>query len=217
MHRRFICGATILALACPANASAQETRERPPPPALPAPSNTFELKMGTGYTQGFGKIAPGRGIPNAAGAGIGASLDADYRIDPSLSIGVATQYQQFTPQNGKGSFGVAFDIGATYHFSPEKRGDFWGRFGAGYRMLWDVHPAGDLGITDVYHGITLATLKLGYDFRATSDIAIAPVVGADLQSFLFKDADAFVSPQWGTFVYAGVQGRFDPLMKERSP
>lgn len=182
---------------------------------LPAPSRTFELKLGTGYTQGFGNIAPGRGIPSAAGAGLGLALDADYRIVPAASVGIETQYQQFATNNNNGSYGLAVNVGTTYHFTPQRQGDFWARLGAGYRLLWDVDPFGAVGTTDLYHGITVATVKLGYDVRTSSDIAIAPVLGADLQTFIWKDADRFGTPQWGSFIYAGVQGRFDMMARSR--
>ncbi len=214
VRTKFVLGAALLG-ACvvlwPGGASAQEERKSYLDETLPAPSNTFEAKLGTGYTQGFGNISPGRGIPSSAGAGLGISLDADYRINRFASVGLETQYQQFATNNNDGSYGLALNVGATYHFSPERRADFWGRLGAGYRMLWESDPFGRVGVTDMYHGITVATVKLGYDLRTSSDVAIAPVIGADLQSFIWKDAERFGTPQWGSFIYAGVQGRFDVM------
>ncbi len=194
-----------------ADARAQETGEAPPRPTLEAPAKTFEVKLATGYTQGFGNLSPGRSIGNAAGAGLAISLDADYRIDKYTSVGLETQYQQFALENNNGSYGLTGTLGATYHATPERRGDFWGRIGTGYRMLWEVDPVTGFGTTNLYHGLTVASVKLGYDFRTSSDIAIAPMVGADLQTFIWKDAERFGTPQWGTFIYAGIQGRFDAM------
>jgi hypothetical protein len=175
---------------------------------LPAPRRAFELKLGTGYTQGFGHVAPGRSILDVAGAGIGFSVDLDYRVNPTASIGVETQYQEFTTENNAASRGLAANVGVTMHASPERRGDPWLRLGTGYRFLWDVNPF-FTDTTIMYHGFDFLTAKVGYDFRPAPDAAIAPVIGADLQSFIWANGVALSTAQIGTFIYAGVQGRFD--------
>jgi hypothetical protein len=194
------------------SASAQEKAPSYLNETLPAPSRSFELKLGTGYTQGIGNVAPNQSILSVGGAGIGLSVDADYRIQPAVSVGLESQYQEFTTENNGGTRGVALNIGATYHVTPHKRGDFWGRLGAGYRMLWDVHPEFDVRTTNMYHGVTLATLKLGYDVRTSADVALSPVVGADLQTFIWRDATQLSTVQLGTFIYAGLQARFNTGM-----
>jgi hypothetical protein len=201
-----LLGACILGFAPSADAQEQGTGLRQP---LPAPSNSFELRFGTGYTQGFGNIQPGDSINSVAGAGIGLGIDLDYRIDPRMSAGLESQYQEFATRNNGGSRGLALNVGVTAHGSPDRAGDPWLRLGTGYRMLWDVHPNGALGTTIMYHGIDVATLKVGYDFRPSADVAIAPVVGADLQTFIWRDAATLSPAQVGTFIYAGIQGRFD--------
>ncbi len=191
------------------SASAQEQQEAYVKQVVPAPSNSFELKFGAGYTQGFGNIAPGSSILSVAGAGIGVSADFDYRIDPALSFGLESQYQEFTTENNSGSRGLDLNLGVTYHVSPEQRGDPFLRLGTGYRMLWDVDHIGAPNSTSMYHGFDIVTLKLGYDIRTSSDVAFAPIIGADLQTFVWKDASALSTAQVGTFIYAGIQGRFD--------
>lgn len=59
------------------------------------------------------------------------------------------------------------------------------------------------------HGFELASAKVGYDVRLTEDFAFAPIVGADLNLFLWEGPAATGSAEGATFVYAGVQGRFD--------
>jgi hypothetical protein len=190
-----------------------QTGEAPPwQGPMPAPSNAFELKLGTGYTQGFGNIAPGRGINSVAGAGIGFSLDLDYRATPLVSAGLEAQYQEFTTENNTGSRGLAGSIGATIHGAPDQRGDPWLRLGTGYRLLWDVNhtgPFGQLNTTNLFHGFDIVTAKVGYDFRPSPDVALAPVVGADLQTFVWENATPLSTAQLGTFIYAGLQGRFN--------
>jgi hypothetical protein len=55
---------------------------------LRAPSDALELKVGVGYTQGFGDLAPARGIDSVAGAGVGVSAEIDYRLSRPWSLGV---------------------------------------------------------------------------------------------------------------------------------
>jgi hypothetical protein len=219
-HARTIVGIGLfgsLALVWTESASAQERRPSYLNESLPAPSNTFELKLGTGYTQGFGNVAPNQSILSVGGAGIGVGIDADWRATPQASIGLESQYQEFTTQNNSATRGLAFNVGATYHTTPEKRGDFWLRLGTGYRMLWDVHPGGNPNINNMYHGFDIATLKVGYDVRTSADAAIAPVIGADLQTFTWQNADRLSTTQVGTFIYAGIQGRVEATPPPRGP
>lgn len=70
------------------------------------------------------------------------------------------------------------------------------------------------GQTSMRHGFELASAKVGYDFRVSEDLALAPVVGADLNMFLWQTDNnttsiALSKAQVATFVYAGLQGRFD--------
>jgi hypothetical protein len=178
---------------------------------LAAPSDALELKLNMGYTQGFGRIAPGRSVPDVAGAGVGIALDADYRADPRWSIGVQGEYQEFAANRASGSRGFAGNLGATYHAAPLVRGDPWLRLGTGYRMLWEVSPVAQPTI--LLHGFELAKATVGYDLRLTPDVALAPQVGADLDLFLWQNQSglnsALSSAQVGTFIFAGVQGRFD--------
>jgi peptidoglycan-associated lipoprotein len=60
----------------------------------------------------------------------------------------------------------------------------------------------------VRHGFQALTAKLGYDVRLSEDVALGPVIGADLSLFTFQDSTA-VAASTSTFVYGGVQGRFD--------
>ena len=179
---------------------------------LPAPQNAFELKLGSGYTQGFGRIAPGVGIPSVAGAGVAGNVDLDYRLTPHTSVGLAGQYQEFNSENNTAARGTMGNIGVTYHGAPLQRADPWFRFGAGYRLLWSVNPVGG-GPNVLLHGFEIAALNLGYDLRLSEGAAIAPMIGADLNLFVWEDSGGvnrrLSTAQVGTFVFAGLQGRFD--------
>jgi hypothetical protein len=179
---------------------------------LPAPTQAFELKLATGYTQGFGMVTPNVGIPSVAGAGIGVNMDIDYRMTPHASFGVAGQYQEFSSENNTAARGAMGNLGFTVHGAPLQRADPWLRLGAGYRLLWSVNPTNG-GPTVLVHGFELAALNLGYDLRLSEGVAIAPMIGADLTMFLWEHAGGFTralpSAELGTFVFAGLQARFD--------
>jgi hypothetical protein len=154
----------------------------------------------------------GRGIPNVAGAGIGVPVDIDYRYSPRGSFGIQAEYQEFASEQNTGARGLVGNLGGTVHGSPFSRADFWARFGAGYRMLWAVDPPGGLPTTMI-HGFEAAKLTLGLDVRMSRGVALAPVVGGDVNVFLWATANgstiALPTAQVGSFIYAGLQARFD--------
>ncbi len=178
---------------------------------MPAPVNAFELRVSSHYTQGFGKPAPGVGMPSVAGAGVNGTLDLDYRATPWVSMGLQGEYQEFTSEQNTAARGFAGNVGVTFHGAPLFRGDPYLRFGAGYRLLWSVNPPGST--TTTFHGFELGKVTLGYDLRLTPGVAIAPQIGADLTMFVWEDVGGVNSAlsvvTVATFVYAGLQARFD--------
>jgi hypothetical protein len=201
--------AAFCAIAWGSAAAAQEASHLQRP--LAAPTRALELKVGTGYTQGFGSAAPGRGIADIAGPGVGVDVDADYRLDPRFSLGLQVGYQEFRSALNTDARGVVTNAGVTLHGSPLDRGDPWIRVGAGYRLLWDVNPPGTA--TTARYGFELARASLGYDLRLSSAMAIAPEIGADLNLFLWQTRNgvnsALAGGRFGAFLFVGVQGRFD--------
>ncbi len=176
---------------------------------MPSVPRSLELDVGAGYAQGFGNIAPGSSIASVTGAGVAVSGDVDYRMSHWVSFGLEAQYTDFANSSNAESRGLALDLGVTYHVSPGMRGDPWLRVGSGYRMIWDVDHVGAAGTTNMFHGFEVVALKLGYDVRTSLDVALSPVIGADLQTFVWEDAKKLSKVQLGTFLYVGVQGRFD--------
>jgi len=215
-HTIGITAASLVAAACVAtatsSASAQEQTYMTSP--LEAPSNAFEVKIGTGYTQGFGLLRPSQSLPDVAGAGLGVNVDADYRANPYWSVGLQGEYQEFAnnTSTNNAARGMAGNIGVTGHFAPFIHGDPWIRVGTGYRLLWSVAPTNGEPNTLV-HGFEVAKATIGYDLRASSAVAIAPVVGADLDIFGWQEQNGvnstLSSAQVGFFVFGGLQGRFD--------
>lgn len=189
-------------------------QEEAPRSNLRAPSNTLELRIGTGYTQGFGLLNSSQSIHDVAGPGIGINAAADYRFDPRWSIGLQAEYQEFAPNTSAATDarGATANVGFTYHASPFIRGDPFVRIGTGYRFLLDVNPVGGAP-TALMHGFVLTTATVGYDFRSSPSFAIAPVVGADLDLWTWQVHNGtnipLPTPQVGTYLFAGMQGRFD--------
>jgi hypothetical protein len=64
-------------------------------------------------------------------------------------------------------------------------------------------------------GMDWAKLRIGVDYRIDRAIAISPVIGADLTTFFSQSTPtsngfaSISSPTVNTFVFAGLQGRFD--------
>jgi hypothetical protein len=199
----------LCALVPASRAFAQEATylDRP----LPPPSEALELRVATGYTQGFGMLAPGRGVADVAGPGATIELDADYRTSRLWSMGLGCGFQEFVSSLNTGARGVAADAGVTLHAAPSVRGDPWLRVGAGYRLIWDVNPPAT--VSTARQGLEIAKATLGYDVRVARNVAFSPVVGADLNLFLWQTQNRVVSPlssgQIATFLFLGVQGRFD--------
>jgi hypothetical protein len=193
------------------SARAQESYFRTP---VPAPARAFELQLSGGYTQGFGNVFPNHGIIDVAGAGLGLTASVGYRANPFMSFEAEGQYQAFTSENAGTAQGLDVNIGTTLHGRPAQRVDPWLRLGTGYRWLWvsDAVPGpfgGTLQGNIAFSGWDVINARIGADIRSASNIAWAPFVGANLQTFIWANTTALSTVQWGTFIYAGLQARFN--------
>jgi hypothetical protein len=203
-----LCSVTALA----PSADAQESYLRSP---VPPPSRAVELQMSAGYTQGFGNIFPNHGINDVAGAGLGLTAALGYRFTPLVSLEAEGQYQAFVSENFGTSQGLDLNVGVTLHGAPYRRGDPWLRLGTGYRWLWlSDATQGNFNVAAVgetvgFSGWDVINARIGYDVRPSTGVSWAPFVGANLQTFIWANTTALSTVQWGTFVYAGLQARFD--------
>ena len=204
--------AALTMLLLPTLASAQEGERTYLEQGLPAPSQALELSVGTGYTQPFGKLSSGIGMPSVAHEGIGVDGSIGYRVNPRLGVSIGAQYQELNAQNSDATRGMSGTLAAQLHIAPTLRSDPFVELGTGYRLLWIV-PNTNNGPTLLEHGFQWLRVRAGLDLRLSPDVAIAPVIGADVTTFLWADAGgnniAIPSPAISTFVFAGVQGRFD--------
>ncbi|MFT3765264.1 MAG: outer membrane beta-barrel protein [Minicystis sp.] len=180
------------------------------------------LGVGAGYAQGFGNISRGRGVGDVAGAGGTVGLSLGYRINPRFSVAASGAYQgfgnasatavQIAAERAATVRGVSGGIEGTYHVSPYNRVDPHVTVGTGYRVLMESPPTN--APTTLTHGFELAKVEVGLDVRPSESIAISPVLGADLNMFMWRsgggaETAALTSRGINTFVFAGIKGRFD--------
>jgi hypothetical protein len=205
--------AALAVLLVPALASAQPAEKTYIEQGVPAPSQALEITVGTGYTQPFGILRKGVGMPSIAHEGVGAEASLGYRADPHFAVSIGGQYQELTANTAAGTRGVAGTLAVAYHIAPQTRTDPFLELGAGYRLFWIVPQASAQAPVALEHGFQLVRGRAGLDLRLSPDIALAPVVGADVTTFLWEDIGgnntAIASPGVSTFVFAGVLGRFD--------
>lgn len=182
-----------------------------------APRNAFEVQLGAGWGQGFGGIGTGSpAVDELSGAGGTLQLTLGYRVTPHFMIGVYGTGSQFK-RGGSTVAGTdvrssTAGLQADFHFRPMRVVDPWLSISTGWRGMW-VSP--DVGESTSLHGLQLARLQIGVDFRASPGVAIAPVFGADASMFLSQNGPAqqgfsnVGDPRVNFFLFGGLQARFD--------
>lgn len=180
---------------------------------LAAPHDALEITVGTGYTQGFGSLNDGNVVGDVTGAGLGIDLGLGYRLNPYWQIGVSGEYQQMNALRVSATRGVSGTIEGQVHFAPYQHLDPYLELGAGYRGLYQDTGVGNVNIQT--HGIELGRVRFGLDVRVSEDVALGPVVGADTTLWAWQNtsntpnSNVLTNPTIASFVFAGVQGRFD--------
>jgi peptidoglycan-associated lipoprotein len=179
---------------------------------LAAPTNALDLVVGTGYTQGFGRLEKDVPMSDVATPGIAVDLGIGYRFDPRWVFSVVGEYQEFVAERASAARGMTAGLAIGYHFSPYTRIDPWLQFSTGYRLLWETQP--DPTPNLLTHGFEPAKLTVGFDARVSRDVAISPLIGVDLTVPLWQSTGGATSvaisdPRPAAYVFAGLQARFD--------
>jgi hypothetical protein len=225
MNTKSLIGALIVACTFPyaATASADESTPKDTaqgggsyPRRLAAVDKALEINIGAGYAQGAGNV--GSGLPSLTdngSAGGAVQLGVGYRLIPQLTLGFYGTGSLFsrgdTVDSSAKLYSATAGFEATYHILPNRELDPWVSLGSGWRGYWSKTDQG----TTSMNGIELARLQIGTDFRLADAVAVSPVIGADLSTFLTQELPNQTSwhnvpsPSVNTFVFAGVQGRFD--------
>jgi hypothetical protein len=216
-------------LAVPGTALAQtqekdEAKAGASEPDLAPATHAVELTIGTGYEQAFGNIQSGRpSLTDVGTAGGAVQIGVGYRLIPQLTLGAYGSFAGF----GRGDqvdssaniYSAAAGVQADWHFLPGGHQlDPWVSLGSGWRGYWVNQNAG----TTSDQGLEIVKLQVGLDYRVAQSVAISPVVGADISTFLTEqtpDANGWSnisSPQANTFFFAGLMGRFDIPTQSRT-
>jgi outer membrane protein W len=214
---------TLIAIAAALMAApvyAQEVVASSPSPKHVADS-AFEITLGGGYAQGFGDIGAGkRRVQDLSQAGGEIQLGLGYRINPNLMVGAygsGGYYSTADYTSGANIYTATAGLQANYHFLPSNDWDPWVGLGAGWRGMWIDHNG-----TDSLHGLDLARITAGVDYRVSSEFAVSPYVGAGLTTFLTQKAanqqefNNVQGPDVNVWIFGGIQGRFDLFGKSTS-
>lgn len=167
----------------------------------------LELAVGGSYIQGAGELGAAQpSMQDASGGGGGAQLELAYRSSPAWSFGAYGTFARFAGDVA-GSETAGFVV--TAHARPDRTIDPWLSVGAGWRQL----RLDDASGTTTLHGVDLARVQLGVDYRISRHLAITPFIGASVATFLAEDAPmAAMSELDGkrlsVFALTGVAGRF---------
>jgi hypothetical protein len=192
---------------------------------LAAATHSVELTIGTGYAQGFGDVGSGQAKLTDVSQGGGAvQLGVGYRVLPSLTLGVYGSGSMFSRgdqvDTSTNIYSGTAGVQTEWHFLPRlSEYDPWVSLGSGWRGYW---TSANQGNNTSMQGIEWAKLQIGVDYRIDQAVAISPVVGADLSTFFTESTPTsngftnITGPTVNTFVFAGVQGRFDIPTDSRS-
>lgn len=224
MNTKLTTGAAVVmgTLAFAASASAQTvtkdevTQEGSSKNLAPA-THAVELTIGTGYEQGFGNIQSGQpSLTDLGQAGGALQTSVGYRIIPQLTLGLYGSFAEFARASqvdpSANIYSVAAGVQTDWHFLPSGHEfDPWVSLSSGWRGYWLNQDTGSAST----QGLEIAKLQVGLDYRIEQAVAISPVVGADLSTFLTQQAPGsngwtnISSPQVNSFFFAGLMGRFD--------
>src|SRR5438128_2114354 len=208
--------ATAAAQPALADENVEEVTGSARPRVSGAPDRAFEIGVGFGYSQGVGNIANSSPTLNdLTHGGAEVQLNAGYRINPNWLVGVYSTVGKYTlgslTPDGSNVWSATAGAQANYHILPGEQWDPWVGLGVGWRGHWIDRPGG----TDSRHGLDLARLQVGVDYKVSPGASISAYVGATATMFLTQSlaqTNAFSDihdPNVNFFFMGGVMGRFD--------
>jgi hypothetical protein len=184
--------------------------------ALPATTRAFEITLGGGYAQGMGGIASDMAsVGDLAGPGGTFELKVGYRFTRRIAWGaygtVAGYDRGDRVADSALVSGASAGLFTDLHLRPDATIDPWISWSSGWRTLW---TSDDDGADTTLHGLDLARLQLGVDYRVSPTLALSPMIGAAVTRFLAEKGpdtrgfDEIDDPELTLHVFGGVQGRF---------
>jgi opacity protein-like surface antigen len=204
-----------LAVLVPSVARAEVDNGTTARPVAVAPLKAWEVTVGQGYSQGFGRANDGARLTDYARGGFSLQLGAGYRIDPRLFVGVYAEGSRYSASHAlpddSTAYGAAFGAQANWHLMPFSKLDPWIGVGSGARAYWiDSSEGPALSL----YGVDIARLRIGADYRLGASTSIGPMLGATMTTFVTQqtagsDPANIDAPGLSTAIFAGTQGRFD--------
>jgi len=226
MNGRILWMTTLLAASAPALAQEEgaAVTATASDRSLAAPDRAWEIGLGFGYSQGVGDIGGSSPtLTDLTHGGGEIQLNIGYRINPNWLVGVYGTGGKYSLGNLTPSdsdvWSASAGVQANYHLLPGERWDPWVGLGSGWRGHWIGKPQG----TDSRHGLDLARLQVGVDYRVTRQLSVAPYLGASATIFLTQQLAQQSSfsnisdPNVNLFFFGGVMGRFDFLSGASRP
>jgi hypothetical protein len=180
-----------------------------------APAEAFEFTLGSGYNQGFGDIdGDGLNLGDYARGGPGFRLGVGYRIDPRWMVGGYLEGALYMRRkNGEGdtrAWGGGMGIQGAYFIAPYSTINPWVGLGTGVRSYALHRPNTD---TSVAYGWDIVRASVGVEYRVTPWTRMGPMFGATITTFSARgdvnEPEKIQDREPSTFVFAGMQGRFD--------
>jgi hypothetical protein len=218
MKLAFAFGSLCVAVLIPAVARAEADVPRDDDSQYrTAPVGALELTIGNGFSQGFGRAAHDEvHIGDLSSGGFSSQLGLGYRVNPHLMVGWyvegARYFSGSAVPDGTVNYSAATGVQATWHFLPFSRIDPWVSAGTGARGYWvDAPKSQGSGM----YGVDVLRLRVGADYKLGPSTSIGPMLGASFATLLAVDDSStsepreIDSPGLSTFVFAGVQGRFE--------
>jgi hypothetical protein len=207
---------TLSLLLLSAIARAQSADAAPDGAEGVAPAKAFEINVGQGLSQGFGRAEAGSALRNLGGLGPSLQLGFGYRIDPRFMVGGYVEGARYSAgdslPDGTHSYSAALGVQGQYHFRPFSKLDPWVGLGTGFRSYWVNRPDAP---HSALHGWEILRLRLGVDYRMGPSTSMGPMLGGSLSTFTVRErpgssaTEAIEDPRLSGFVFAGLQGRFD--------
>jgi hypothetical protein len=211
MRNLIVLAITLSSPAVLAQTADQGTEDSP----RAAPAQAFELTLGSGYNQGFGDIdGDGFNLGDHARGGPGFRLGLGYRIDPRWMVGGYLEGAHYLRrQNGEGdtrAWGGGMGVQGAYFFAPYSTINPWVGLGTGVRTYVLDRPNAD---TSFAYGWDIVRASVGVEYRVTQTTSMGPMFGATITTFSARgdasEVETIRDREPSTFVFAGMQGRFD--------
>lgn len=213
MSKHSFVFAAVFALAAPvAHADEVTTVEMARTDGVGGAPGAFELTIGLGSSQAYGKAGRDEGTLNDLGAAL--ELQLGRRVSDRWTVGA---YGGFATHAAFAFEGTAFSSDAgvetTYHFMPGVRPSPWASLGLGWRGYW-MPRAGE---RETLLGFDVLRLQVGIEPASLQGVTLSPVIGASLSTFLWQkgpgasDFSSVSDPRLSVFIFAGFKGGFDVM------